>query len=185
MKPFIICIVFSIFLFQNVRSQDSLKVEQVRTHHAILAKITFSDAESMKAHIMNFRDSSMYVYENISGRPDPFHKINTHAEINWTRYDYKMIESVKVRNQVLRSWLLPVAIIGGVFAGGVIGNAVTKSDGGFEALNNEWAGIVIGSLLGGAVGTATALIICNESEKKYLVNGDWKSFEEMKKMMKY
>jgi hypothetical protein len=29
------------------------------------------------------------------------------------------------------------------------------------------------------------VVICSASEKKYLINGDWKSFEEMKKSVKY
>lgn len=185
MKPFIICIACSFLIFQNIKSQDSLKSEQAKKHHALLARITFSDTQSMMAHITNFKDSAIYVYENISGKPDPFHKIDIYAESNWTSYNYRMIESVKVRREGLRSWVLPVSIIGGVLAGGLIGHYATRNDQGFEGLNNQWAGIVIGSILGAGVGAVTGLIICSESDKKYLINGDWKSFEEMKKTMKY
>jgi hypothetical protein len=185
MKPLIICLTCSLLFFQNIKSQDNLKFQQTKTHHALLARIIYTDEQTMMAHIMNFKDSAIYVYENISGRPDPFHKINIYAESNWNSYNYRTIESIKVRKQGLRAWLLPVSIVGGVLAGGLIGSAVTKNADSFESLNNEWAGIVIGSILGAGVGLATGLIICNESEKKYLINGDWKSFEEMKKMMKY
>jgi hypothetical protein len=185
MKPFIICIACSVLLIQNLKSQDSLKSAQIRTHHALLAKITYMDSETLKAHLMNVKDSAIYVYENVSGKPDPFHKINIYDQSNWTDYNYRMIESIKVRKQGLRSWVLPVAIAGGALAGALIGYATTKNDTGFEGLDNQYASILIGGIVGAGVGAVTGLIICNSAEKKYLINGDWKSFEEMKKSMNY
>jgi hypothetical protein len=120
MKQVIICIVCSCLLLQNIKSHDSLKSEQANKHRALLARITFSETQSMKVHIMNIKDSSVFVYQKASGK-----------------------------------------------------------------LENQGAGIIIGGILGGGVGTLTGLLICDAYDKKYLINGDWKSFEEMKRSMNY
>ncbi|HLA58744.1 MAG TPA: hypothetical protein VK622_08285 [Puia sp.] len=184
MKPVIICIACSCLLLQNIISQDSLKSGQAKTHRALLARITFSETQSMKVHIMNIKDSAVFVYQKASGKPDPFHKVNIYNEAGWDSYNYRFIESVKVRNKKLRSWLLPVAIVGGFVAGALIGYASAKDDG-VNGLENQGAGIIIGGIVGGGAGTLTGLLICNAYEKKYMINGDWKSFEEMKRSMNY
>jgi hypothetical protein len=185
MKPVTICLVCSLLFLQNIKSQDSLKTGQAKTHQALLAKITFSETQSMKVHIMNIKDSSVFVYQKVSGKPDPFHKTNIYNESNWDNYNYRFIQSVKVRNKKVRSWLLPVTIVGGAVAGALIGYASARDDGSIDGAIDQGAGIVIGGILGVGVGTVTGLLICNASDKKYLINGDWKSFEEMKKSMNY
>ncbi len=185
MKPFIICFFCSLLFLQNIKSQDSLKSEQAKTHQALLARISFTAGLSMKVHIMNINDSAVLVYQKVGGKPDPFHKTNIFNEANWDSYNYRFIESVKVRNKTVRSWLLPVAIVGGVIAGALIGYASARADGGIEESLNQGAGIVIGGILGGGVGVLTGLLICSASDKEYMIDGDWKSFEEMKKSMNY
>jgi Na+-translocating ferredoxin:NAD+ oxidoreductase RnfD subunit len=185
MKPVIICFACSFLILQHIKSQDSLKIEQAKTHQALLARITFSETQSMKAHIMNIKDSSVFVYQKVSGKPDPFHKTNIYAESKWDSYNYRFIQSVKVHNKKIRSWLLPVSIVGGIVAGALIGYAASTNNGGIEDDLNQAAGIVLGGFLGGGVGTVTGLIICSASDKKYMINGDWKSFEEMQKSMNY
>lgn len=185
MKPMTICLACSFLFFQNIKSQDSLKYEPLKVHEALLAKITFSATQSMKVHIMNIKDSSVFVFQKVSGKPDPFHKTNIYNDVNWDSYNYRSIESVKVTNKKVRSWVLPVTIVGGAIAGALIGYAGAKNDGGIDGAVNQGAGIIIGGILGGGIGTLTGLLICNVSDKKYLINGDWKSFEEMKKSMNY
>ena len=70
-------------------------------------------------------------------------------------------------------------------AGALIGYAAAKKSGGIENELNEAGGIVVGGFLGAGVGTVAGLVICGSSDKKYLINGDWKSFEEMKRSMNY
>lgn len=185
MKPVIICIACSFIFLQNIQSQDSSKSEQANTHKALLAKITLSETQTLKVHIMNIKDSSVFVYQKAGRKPDPFHTTNIYVESNWDSYNYRFIQSVKVRNKKVRSWVLPVTIVGGVVAGALIGYNSAKNGGGLDELENQTAGIIIGGILGGGVGTATGLIICNANDKKYLINGDWKSFEEMKRSMNY
>ncbi len=185
MKPIIIYLSCIVLFLQNVKSQDSLKNEPLKTHEALLAKITFSETQNLKAHIMNIQDSNVFVYQKVSAKPDPFHKTNMYDKSSWDSYNYRFIESITVRNKKLRSWLLPVSIVGGMVVGALIGYAATKNKGGFETEVNQAASGVLGGILGGGVGALTGVLICNSSDKKYLINGDWKSFEEMKRSMNY
>jgi len=185
MKPMVICLACSFLFLHNIKSQDSLKSGQAETHQALLAKITFSETQSIKVHIMNIKDSSVFVYQKVSGKPDPFHKTNIYVESNWDSYNYRFIQSVTVRNKKVRSWVLPVSIVGGAVAGALIGYGASTNNGGFEAGLNQAAGIVLGGFLGAGVGTLTGLLICNAADKKYMIDGEWKSFEEMKKSMNY
>jgi hypothetical protein len=185
MKPITVFLVFGILFLQHVKAQDSLKSEQAKSHQASLVRITFSGTQSMRVPLMAIRDSSIFVYEKTSTHKDPWHKSNMYVESNWDSYNYRYIESIKVSNKKLRSWLLPVMIVGGAVAGAMIGYANAKRNGGFEDIGNVGAGIFLGGILGGGVGTLTGLLICNASDKKYMINGDWRSFEEMKKGMNY
>ncbi|HEY2348564.1 MAG TPA: hypothetical protein VGH64_06090 [Puia sp.] len=185
MKPAIICFVCVLLFIQNSKSQDSLKSEPSGAHEAILAKLTLPGNQSVSIHIMDIKDSSIYVHQKTSGKPDPFHKVNFYDKSGWDVYNYRFIETVKVRNKKLRSWLLPVSIVGGMVAGALIGIAATKNHGDFEGSANQVFAGAIGALVGGGAGMVTGFVICGASEKKYLINGDWKSFEEMKKSMNY
>jgi hypothetical protein len=185
MKSITICLAFGLLFLQNVKSQDSLKTGESKPRRVLYARITFSESQSIRVPLMAIRDSSIFVYEKTSAHKDPMHRTNIYIESNWDSYNYRFIQNIKVRNKKLRSWLLPVMIVGGAVAGALIGYASAKKDGGFEDLGNEGAGIFLGGILGGGVGTVTGLLICNASDKKYMINGDWKSFEEMKKSMNY
>jgi hypothetical protein len=188
MKPFIICIACSFLFFQNIKSQNGLASEQQKKHPALSASVTFIGSLTMKVYIMGIKDSSVFVHQKSSEKPNPFHRTNIYMESGWDKYSYRTIESIRVTNNKLRSWLLPVSIVGGIVAGALIGYAAAKKDGGFEVIQtfaNDGAGIVIGGILGGGLGVLTGLTICNASDKKYLIHGDWMSFEEMKRSMNY
>jgi hypothetical protein len=185
MKPIKFLSFFSLLFMQNLKAQDSLKTKETVPHHALLARITFSKTQSMRIHIMAIKDSSVFVFQKSTGKPDPLHKINIYTESKWDSYNYRFIESIKVNNKKLRSWLLPTSIIAGAFVGGLIGWNSGKHIGGLEEVSPDFGKILLGGLLGGAAGTITGLVICSASEKKYLINGDWKSFEEMKASLKY
>jgi hypothetical protein len=146
MNPITVCLACSFLLLQHIKAQDSVKSGQAKTHQALLAGITFSGSQIMKVHIMNIKDSSVFVYQKASGKPDPFHKVNIYTDSNWDSYHYRFIESVKVRNKKLRSWLLPVAIVGGIVAGALIGYASATDDGGIDGAVNQGAGIFIGGV---------------------------------------
>ena len=166
-------------------SQNSIKIEDTLPHHAILARVSFSERQSIRTHIMAIKDSSLFIYQKTAGHADPFHKSNIYIESQWESYNYRFIESVKVTNKKLRSWLIPVSIVAGVTAGVLIGVSAARNDQGLEGIAPYTGKILLGALLGGAAGTAVGLIVSSANERKYLINGDWKSFEELKADLKY
>ena len=185
MKNITSCLAFLVLFMQVVKSQDSLKSRQVRTYQALPVMITFSETQTMKVRMMAIKDSSVLVYQKAPDKQDALHNTNMYNESNWDSYNYRFIQKIKVRNTKIRAWLLPVAIVGGAIAGALIGNANAQKSDGFPGAANQVGAIVLGGLLGAGVGTITGFIICNAADKKYLINGDWKSFEEMKKSMNY
>ena len=59
---------------------------------------------------MNFKDSSVFVYEKAKAKPDPLHTTNIYDESKWDSYNYRFIESIRVRNKKLRYWVIPVSM---------------------------------------------------------------------------
>jgi hypothetical protein len=177
--------VFCFLFLLRIHAQDSLRTDDTLPHHATLARVSFSQFQSVKTHIMAIKDSSLFIYQKASGHPDPFHKSNIYIESQWEGYNYRFIESVKVTNKKLRAWLVPVSIVAGVTAGVLIGINAARNDTGYEGIATGTGKLLLGALLGGVGGTAVGLIISSANEKKYLINGDWKSFEELKAGLKY
>ncbi len=137
MKPIAVFLGFSILFLQHVKSQDSLQSGQAKTHKALIASITFSETQTMRVHIMNFKDSSVFVYQKASAKPDPLQTTNLYNESNWDSYNYRFIESIRVRNKKLRHWVIPVSIVAGVIAGVIIGKNSGSNKGDIDSqLNN-------------------------------------------------
>jgi len=185
MKPITICLACCFLFLQNIKSQDSLKTGQVKTHHPLTVTITFSETQSMRVQMMAIKDSSVFVYQKAPGKKNTSQSTNMYSESNWDSYNYIFIQKIRVRNTKIRAWLLPVAIVGGAIAGGLIANANYKKGDGFTEAANQIGAVFLGGILGAGVGTVAGFIICNASDKKYMINGEWKSFEEMKKSMNY
>jgi hypothetical protein len=180
MKPITICFIFSIFILQNGKSQDSLQSGKIQLLNALMANMQLIKGTSMNVHLMGIEDSTLFIYQKTSGGIDPFHEKNIYLKSSWTLYNYRFIESIKVKDKKLRAWVIPTAIVTGMVAGGFIGGALSKNAQGFEGAYASAAAITLGILIGGGVGTLAGILIGSSADKKYLINGDWKSFEEMK-----
>jgi hypothetical protein len=179
MKPIIISLIFSVLFLQNAKSQDSLAPKKTGIHYPVyFGKLFFNEGQSMKVHLMGIKDSSLLIYIKKSAKLDPFHKINIHADSSWDRYNYKIIQSVKVYNKTAKAWLIGGGAVAGIVGGIFIG---TSGKSGY----NQIAGGILGGILGGGIGALTGLAVSTAFDKKYLINGDWKSFEEMKAGLKY
>jgi hypothetical protein len=185
MKLLPICLAVSVLFLQNVKSQDSLKPKLNGARHPVYTAMFYLlGGQTMKATLMAMNDSSVFIYQKSSAGRDPFHKVNIYAESQWESYNYKFIESVKVNNKKIRGWLIPTSIVAGIIGGTVIGkNSAHGSgwDGAYSAFGN----IFLGAILGGALGTLTGLAVSSALDKKYMINGDWKSLEEIKASLKY
>lgn len=182
MKHIIICLACSVLLIQSTKSQDSSKSREAQTPRPTYSvTLNLTQDQSFSAHLMNIKDSSVFVFQKKSAAPDPFHKGRTLMNIdsNWDQYNYRFITSIKVRNKTLRTW----TILTGVVVGAVAGTIIAK--GGGSTGYGAGAAVFLGFLLGAGVGAVTGVIISSSIEKKYLINGDWKSFAEMKAALKY
>ena len=178
MKHTTICLALSVLFLQVVKSQDSLKAKGAETPHSTYSiRLNLLQGQSFTVHLMDIKDSSVFVFQKKSLAPDPFHKGKTLMNIdsNWDQYNYRFITSIKVRNKKLRTW----TILSGLVVGTVAGIAIA-TNGGSGSGYAEGAAVVLGLLLGGGVGAVTGVIVSSALEKKYLINGDWRSFEEMK-----
>jgi hypothetical protein len=196
MKPFTIYFIFSVLFLQNLKSQDSLKSKEDKTHPLYKVKLYLSQGQITKGYLMSIKDSSVFASEeNITAKkrnlkPDPFHKSIFTGDTAWdknnytiSKYNYRLIESIKVTNLKLKTWTIVTGAVAGVIVGAIIG-IHNGSDPGFLGISSGTKGLFVG-ILGGGVGALTGLAVASTLEKKYLINGDWKSLEEMKAILKY
>jgi hypothetical protein len=187
MKQITVFLVFSLLFLQNVKSQDSLKPKVAETPHTIyIVRLNFTTDESLRDHMMAIKDSSVFMYQKKSASPDPLHKGKAlmNVESNWDRYNYKIIKSIKVNNKPLRTWSIVSGTVIGMVAGVLIGKNASNGTGYVGSVNSAGA-IALGLLLGGGAGAITGLVVASSFEKKYMINGDWKSLEELKATLKY
>jgi len=185
MKNITSCLAFLVLFMQVVKSQDSLKSKATETPHATyMIRLNLIQDQSFSAHLMDIRDSSIFVFQKKSSAPDPFHKgkILMNIDSNWDQYNFRTIASIKVHDKSLRT----ISILTGLVVGTIAGIAIAKHGGsGSGNSYGEGAAVVLGLFLGGGLGAVTGVIVSSAIEKKYLINGDWKSFEEMKASLKY
>ena len=195
MKPFTFFLSFCFLFLQQVKSQDSLKLQMNGLPVYYKAKLDFIQGHSMSGHLLDIKDSSVFIsQENKAARkkalgPDPFHKSvftgDTAADKKYytiNSYNYKLIESIKVTNPKTKTWI----IVGGAVVGATIGAIIgikNGNDPGSPGLSAGAKGLFVG-ILGGGIGALTGLAVANLCEKKYLINGDWRSLEEMKASLK-
>jgi hypothetical protein len=185
MKPATISLIFSFLLLQNVKSQDSLQ-HQLKEHPPVyLIKLFLPGDQSLRTHLMNIKDSSLYIYIKKSAKLDPLHKVNINIPSDWESYKYSFVTGVKVRNKSLRSWVIPTSIVAGILAGAIIGKSVGSKGSSIDDQLSNAGSVILGGLLGGTGGLIIGTVICSAAEKKYMINGEWKSFEELKAALKY
>jgi hypothetical protein len=186
MKTILFMLICCLSVSWNARSQDSLKKTGELPYKPVTARINLVQGQYFSGYIMAIRDSSMFIYQKGSAKHGPFYKANIYDESTWQKYHSSYVESVKVGNHSLRSWLIPTTVIVGVLAGAFVGGSLSKSSNvGFGEAFASLGSIVLGGLIGGGVGVAAGLIIAGSTDKKYLINGEWKNLEQMKESLHY
>lgn len=173
------CTLTMLFL-QTVKSQDSLKL--VNSKDTIMKPSFYKvyvyqpHLRGVKGYLVTIEDSSIFISQN--KMPLSFANVNlAYSE----KFDYKSIQKIRLNKpKVLGSSILIGAVVG-IIAGALIGYASGDDSGWFALTAADKA--FVGGLIGGGAGTLVGTIIGKASEKKFLINGDWKSLEEMKESL--
>ncbi len=107
----------------------------------------------------------------------------TKNNLTINRYDCRMLSSIRVTNTKAKTWTVVGCAVAGIIIGAVIGVS-QGPDQGLFALDAAAKGIALG-IVGGAIGTLVGFAIAATEDKKYLVNGNWESLQELKAELKY
>ena len=75
-----------------------------------------------------------------------------------------------------------LCMVGGAAIGAIIGGLGGNDTGWFGLTSGEKA--FVGGLIGVGAGALVGTIIVNSGDKKFLINGEWTSLEEMKESLK-
>jgi hypothetical protein len=177
MKPLTLTCVLTILILQAVKSQDSLKTAlptdtavQGIFYKAIIYMTNFVVA---KGYLVTVKDSSVYISQ--TKKPLSFDHVNP-AYLK--KIDYRSIGEVKINKSHAMGTSILVGALLGVVTGAVIGYA--------SGDDSEWFGLTagekafVGGIIGGGAGTLVGALIGKTSEKKFLINGEWESLQEMK-----
>jgi hypothetical protein len=171
----------SILFMQAVKSQDSLK--SVNSHDTVKYQHIYSAYVFRPGHrspdkgfLVTIQDSSLYMSQAKS--PISFGNVNL---TSLEKFDYRYIQKVVVRKPGVVGRSILIGVIVGVAAGALIGYSL-GSDHGFLALD-AGGKAVVGGIIGAGAGTLVGGIIGNASQKKFMINGEWKSLQEMKESL--
>ncbi len=195
MRSIIVCLLLSILFLQLAKAQDSAQSLESVKHRYYKVKLFLTGGLTEHGYLMGIHDSAVYVsVEKIhyGGKylPDPFHdhmfkgdtaRDKKHFDIN--RYDCQMLSSIRVINTKAKTWTVVGCAVAGIIIGAVIGVS-QGPDQGLFALDAAAKGIALG-IVGGGIGTLVGFAIAATEDKKYLVNGNWESLQELKAELKY
>jgi hypothetical protein len=179
MKPMkwnLLSSLISLFAGQTARSQDSLPAP--KTYNAIIKYQPegFYKKGLFKEYFVAIGDSSL----DVSGKKMPVNFAS--ADLNLLqRIDYRSLESAKIYQRNKNALTILLCAVAGAGVGALIVQA-GGNDSGLFALDAADKAI-IGALIGGGAGSLVGLAIAKGQEKNFLINGQWKSFEEMKEWM--
>jgi hypothetical protein len=167
------------FLFiQSVRSQDSLKTTKspVKTEQIYKAYIFEPDKKKpAKGYLVTIQDSAVFISPYESKRALNF----TDPKLNsLLKFDYHSVQRMKVFNPKTLGRCILIGAVAGIIAGAIIGHAGGDDTGWFGLTAGQKA--VVGGLLGGTVGTAVGAIVGQSYVKEYLIDGEWRSLEEVR-----
>jgi hypothetical protein len=170
MKSIIICCLLFLFL-QTVKSQDSLAKPVV---YNMVVK-PFKSAV-FKGYLATIADSAVY----LSQLKTPVSFARTDVS-DLQRISYKNIDFVQLYNRKKRTTTIVVSVLVCAAVGAIIGGA-SGNDPGSDWLLGLTAGekAVVGAVIGAGTGAIIGTVVTQASKKKFLINGEWKTLEEMK-----
>jgi hypothetical protein len=177
MKHLTFLFALSAFTMQQVKSQDSSRIaspgDTLISPVFYKASIFQTFHQVSKGYLVTISDSSVFLSENKI--PVRFENVNT---AHFGKFDYRNIEKIKLSKPHVKATALIVGAVVGIGVGAIIGYSNGDDTGLFAATAGEKA--VFGGLVGGGAGVLIGGIIARASEKTYLINGEWRSLQELK-----
>jgi hypothetical protein len=141
-----------------------------------MAYIYRLDHATVKGYLVTIKDSSIYLSQ------EKMPMMSENANLSYlNKFEYNYIEKVKVAKAHAKGKSILTGAIIGIVTGAIIGYALGDDEGWFALTAGEKA--FIGGVIGGGAGCLVGAIVGSSSEKKYLINGDWKSLQEMKESL--
>jgi hypothetical protein len=178
MKPFLIFCTVGFFFIQSVQSQDSLKnIGQEHTSNTYYKVYIFkSERHPIKGYLVTIQDSSVF----ISSYKDKMALNFIDPNLSFTeKIDYKAIQKMKIFNPKVIGRCILIGALTGIVAGAILGY-VGGSDNGLFGLS-AGGNAFVGGIFGGTLGTAIGAIAGQGYTKEYLIDGEWKNLENVKK----
>jgi hypothetical protein len=178
MKQVTLFIALGILFMQTAYSQDSLasakSPDTVLRPHIYQAYVFQPGHRSaIKGFLISIQDSSLCISQ--TKLPYSFDQINVSS---FEKYNYGHIQKVIVSKPGVSQRATLIGLLAGAAIGALIGYA-SGSDQGWFALD-AGGKAVVGALIGAGAGSIAGALIGKASQKNFLINGEWKSLEEMK-----
>jgi hypothetical protein len=180
MKPLTLISIIFLFFLQTIKSQDSLhavSTQDPATRSAIYKTFIFRFHQStVTGYLANINDSSVFV----SAGKAPLNFDLPQADY-LDKYAYRYIRKVVIRKSGIMGESIVLGAVIGIVVGALIGYASGDDTGWFALSASDKA--LVGGVIGAGAGTVIGASIAKSSEKKFLINGEWKSLEDMKNML--
>jgi hypothetical protein len=175
MKKMMTSILMSLVFLQVVRSQDTLP--SPKTYNAVIKYRPegFVKPSLLRGYFVSIQDSSLYVSRG--KMPVNFKNANLSA---LQKIDYKNLVSAKLYNRGKNVLTILLCAVAGAGIGALIGQAGGNDTSSFGLFGTAGEKAAAGALIGGGVGSLIGIVISKAQEKHFLINGEWKSLQEMK-----
>jgi hypothetical protein len=177
MKRITLVCAISLICLQTIKSQDSLNA--VQTPGQVIKPVVYKTfvfrfhQSTVTGYLANIKDSSVFV----SAYKTPLN-FDLSKPDYLDKYAYRSVRKVIIRKAGIMGESIVLGAVVGIVVGALIGYASGDDSGWFALSASDKA--LVGGIIGAGAGTIIGASIAKSSEKKFLINGEWKSLEEMK-----
>ncbi len=164
-----------VFFLQTARAQDSLS--RPKTYNAVIKYLPegFVKPSVLKGYFVTIQDSSLYISQ--SQMQVNFENANL-SRLH--KLDYRNLVSAKLYSRTKNVLTIVLCTVAGAGIGALIGQAGGNDTSNLGLFGSAGEKAIVGALIGGSVGSLIGVVVAKTREKNYLINGEWKSLQEMK-----
>lgn len=168
-------LVISFLFLQTMHAQDTLP--SPKTYNAVIKFHTagFKKSSLVTGYFVTIQDSALY----LSPRQMPTNFINPHLG-TLQKIDYRNLVSAKLYSRKKNVLTILLCTVAGAGIGALIGQAGGNDTSNLGLFGSAGEKAAIGALIGGGAGSLIGIVISKSQEKHFLINGEWKSLQDMK-----